>query len=255
MCQRPGVQRGLPERHRGQHARRPGGEPPLQDARAVEEFRDPRLVLASAYRVVDYAHDGEIWQFPTSTSVPKPVQRPTPPMWIAARDPASHEFAVGAGCNVMVTPLMKGDEEVVDLKRKFDDAVANHPEVPRPDLMVLRHTHVHAEDDPEGWRPAAAAISKFYRTFDAWFGNRTPPVDGFLEPSPESKFAERPEFAPESLHRTAMIGTPGEVVERLRRYEELGVDEFSFWCDNGLPHEEKRKSLELFVKEVVPAFR
>ena len=32
----------------------------------------------------------------------------------------------------MVTPLMKGDEEVVDLKGKFDTAVANHPEVPRP---------------------------------------------------------------------------------------------------------------------------
>jgi hypothetical protein len=27
-----------------------------------------------------------------------------------------------------ITPLMKGDEEVVDLKRKFDTAVANHPE-------------------------------------------------------------------------------------------------------------------------------
>ena len=25
----------------------------------------------------DYAHDGEVWQFPTSTSVPKPVQKPT----------------------------------------------------------------------------------------------------------------------------------------------------------------------------------
>lgn len=52
-----------------------------------------------------------------------------------------------------------------------------------------------------------------------------------------------------------MIGTPGEVVERLRRYQEPGVDEFSFWCDNSLPHEEKRRSLELFVKEVVPASR
>ena len=59
------------------------------------------------------------------------------------------------GCNVMVTPLMKGDEEVVDLKNKFDAALANNPDVPRPDLMVLRHTHVHAADDPDGWRPAA----------------------------------------------------------------------------------------------------
>ena len=64
----------------------------------------------------DYAHDGEIWSFPTSTSVPKPIQQPMPPVWIAARDPDSHDFAVRNGCNVMVTPLMKGDEEVADLR-------------------------------------------------------------------------------------------------------------------------------------------
>lgn len=84
-------------------------------------------------------------------------------MWFAARDPDSHDFAVKSGCNVMVTPLMKGDEEVADLKRKFDTAVADHP---------------------DGWCPAEG-ISKFYRTFDAWFGNKSTPVDGFLDPSPE----------------------------------------------------------------------
>ena len=51
---------------------------------------------------------------------------PRPPMWIAARDPDSHDFAVRSGCNVMVTPLMKGDEEVVHLKRKFDDRDVTH---------------------------------------------------------------------------------------------------------------------------------
>lgn len=203
----------------------------------------------------DYAHDGEIWQFPTSTSVPKPVQRPNPPVWIAARDPDSHDFAVKSGCNVMVTPLMKGDEEVVDLKRKFDTAVDNHPDVARPELMVLRHTHVHDADDPDGWRPAAGAISRFYRTFDAWFANLETPVNGFLEPSPESKFEGRPEFEPESLHKTAMIGTPDEVIDRLRSYEELGVDEFSFWCDNSLSHEEKKQSLARFISDVMPTFR
>jgi alkanesulfonate monooxygenase SsuD/methylene tetrahydromethanopterin reductase-like flavin-dependent oxidoreductase (luciferase family) len=141
-------------------------------------------------------------------------------MWIAARDPDSHDFAVRSGCNVMVTPLMKGDEEVVDLKRKFDTAVANHPEVSRPELMVLRHTHVHSPEEPDGWRPAAEAISRFYRTFDAWFGNKTTPVNGFLDPSPKSKFEGRPEFELESLHRTAMIGTPahGTLHVFLRRH-------------------------------------
>ena len=124
----------------------------------------------------DYAHDGEIWQFPTSTSVPKPVQQPTPPMWIAARDPDSHDFAVAQGCNVMVTPLMKGDEEVADLQRQVRHrGRPTTPRCPARDLMVLRHTHVHAAEDPDGWRPAAEAIAKFYRTFDAWFGNKTHP--------------------------------------------------------------------------------
>lgn len=202
----------------------------------------------------DYAHDGEIWSFPTSTSVPAPVQQPGPPVWIAARDPDSHDFAVRSGCNVMVTPLMKGDEEVEDLAAKFDTAVAAHPEVDRPKLMVLRHTHVHPEDEPEGWRPAAEAVARYYRTFDAWFGNRTTPDRGLLEPSPEERFADRPEFEVESLHRTAMIGTPAEVVERVRSYERLGVDEFSFWIDNGMTHEEKKRSLALFIEHVVPAF-
>ncbi|MFL4478176.1 LLM class flavin-dependent oxidoreductase [Paeniglutamicibacter sp. ORCA_105] len=202
----------------------------------------------------DYAHDGKVWQFPTSTSVPKPVQKDLP-VWVAARSPESHDFAVATGCNVMVTPLMKGDEEVASLVEKYETAIANHPEIERrPDIMVLRHTHVHSEADAEGWRPAAEGIQKFYRSFDAWFGNKTVPENGFLEPSPVEKFEARPEFSVESLRKTAMIGTPAEVIERLRRYEELGVTEYSFWADNTLSHEEKKRSLELFIEQVMPAF-
>ena len=203
----------------------------------------------------DVAHEGDIWKFPTSTSSPRPLQQPTPPVWIAARDPDSHNFAVANGCNVMVTPLMKGDEEVVDLKNKFETALANNPDVPRPQLMVLRHTHVHTVDDPEGWKIGAEAISRFYRTFDAWFGNKQTPVNGLLAPSPEEKFKERPEFELENIRKNTMIGTPEEIIARIRHYQELGVDEFSFWADNSLPYAEKKKSLELFIKHVVPAFR
>jgi alkanesulfonate monooxygenase SsuD/methylene tetrahydromethanopterin reductase-like flavin-dependent oxidoreductase (luciferase family) len=150
---------------------------------------------------------------------------------------------------------MKGDEEVVDLKNKFEAALANNPEVPRPQLMVLRHTHVHAENDPDGWKVGAAAISKFYRTFDAWFGNKQTPVNGILPPSPEEKFKDRPEFELDNIRKNTMIGTPEEVIARIRHYQELGVDEFSFWADNSLSHAEKKKSLELFIQHVVPAFR
>ncbi|WP_206446947.1 hypothetical protein [Agrococcus sp. KRD186] len=51
-----------------------------------------------------------------------------------------------------------------------------------------------------------------------------------------------------------MIGTSAEAIERLRHYEALGVDEFSFWIDNSMSHGEKAASLRLFIDEVVPTF-
>ncbi|MDF3918100.1 LLM class flavin-dependent oxidoreductase [Salinicola salarius] len=201
----------------------------------------------------DYAHDGEVYQFPTSTSVPRPVQ-PMPPMWIAARDPNSHDFAVANGCNVMVTALMKGDEEVADLASKFDTACANHPEMSRPELMLLRHTYLHEGSDPEGWRVGAEGLQLFYRHFMGWFKNEEPVVDGYMPPASKESVADNPEFSLESLRRNMMVGTPEEVVSRLKGYEELGITEYSFWSDNTLSFEEKKRSLELFIREVVPHF-
>lgn len=204
----------------------------------------------------DYAHDGELWQFPVSTSVPKPVQKPTPPIWVAARTPETHEFAIENRCNVQVTPLMKGDEEVQDLMDKFQAARAKHSEVDyNPEIMVLRHTYVHSPEDPEGWRAGAEAISKFYRTFSAWAFGKKDPVNGFLDPMPEENFAERPEFDLDTIHRNAMIGTPEEVIQRVKSYQDMGYDEYAFWNDNSMTHEQKKRSLQLFIDQVVPQFR
>lgn len=203
----------------------------------------------------DYAHEGEVYRFPTTTSVPKPLQSPRPPIWIAARDPNSHEFAVKNNCNVMVTALMKGDEEVADLARKFDTACGNNPDVARPELMLLRHTYVHEESDPEGWQKGAEALNLFYRYFLAWFKNDQQAVNGFFEPVTQESVADNPEFSLDGLRRNMMIGTPDEIIGRLKNYQKLGITEYSFWTDNTLPFEEKKRSLELFISKVVPHFR
>ena len=46
----------------------------------------------------DYSHEGEFYSFPKSTSTPKPFQQNGPPIWVAARDPNSHEFAINNSC-------------------------------------------------------------------------------------------------------------------------------------------------------------
>lgn len=200
----------------------------------------------------DYAHDGEFWKFPATTSAPKPLQKPHPPIWVAARDPNSHEFAVANGCNVQVTPLWFGDEEVESLMGRFNDACAKYPQVPRPKIMVLRHTYVGTtEADIE---QAAREISVYYNYFGAWFKNEKPISQGLIQRLTEEELAANATYAPDAMRRNNIVGTADEVIARLKKYEALGYDEYSFWIDTGMTFERKKASLQRFLADVMPAF-
>lgn len=200
----------------------------------------------------DYAHQGEHWQFPATTSSPQPLQRPHPPVWVAARDPNSHAFAVANGCNVQVTPLHQGDDEVESLMQRFKAACAQHPEVPRPKIMVLRHTYV--ADGEADARQGADELNRFYNYFGAWFKNERPVSQGLIAPLSEEEIAAHPFFSPEAMRRNNIVGEAPEVIERLAHYEALGYDEFAFWIDSGMTFERKRASLERFLRDVMPYF-
>lgn len=200
----------------------------------------------------DYAHEGEYWQFPKTTSSPKPQQQPGPPIWVAARDPSSHDFAVAQGCNVQVTPLHLGDDEVVSLMDRFNTACAAHPEVSRPKIMVLRHAYVaDSEQDAE---VAAQELTRFYCYFGAWFKNERPVSQGLIQELTETEIAAHPVYSAAAMRKNQIIGEPDEVIARLRTYSDLGYDEFSFWIDSGMTFARKKASLERFIRDVMPAF-
>lgn len=200
----------------------------------------------------DYAHDGEFWSFPATTSSPLPVQTPHPPIWIAARDPNSHDFAVANGCNVQVTPLWLGDDEVTSLMQRFNDACAAHPDVPRPKIMLLRHTYVGETE--EEVQAGARDVHRFYCYFGAWFKNERPVSQGLIQELSQAEIDANPMFTPDSMRTNNVVGTPETVIERLKAYEAMGYDEYSFWIDTGMTFERKKRSLELFIDRVMPAF-
>ena len=200
----------------------------------------------------DYEHDGENWSFPKTTSAPKPLQDPHPPIWVAARDPNSHDFAVANGCNVQVTPLWLGDEEIESLMDRFNTACADHPDIPRPKIMLLNHTYV-AETEEE-IQQGAKDISRFYCHFGAWFKNERPIEQGLIKELSEEEMARIEMYSPANMLANNVVGTPEHVIERLKHFEALGYDEYSFWIDSGMSYEKKRRSLELFIDKVMPAF-
>ncbi|HET9125061.1 MAG TPA: LLM class flavin-dependent oxidoreductase [Solirubrobacteraceae bacterium] len=199
----------------------------------------------------DVAHEG-LWTFPATTSIPKPVNGGGPPIWIAAREAASHDFAVANGCNVCCTPLSKGDEEVEDLVAKFEQAVAAHPEMPRPKLMMLRHACVvDSEDEVDD---AARAVRGWYGVFERMIRNDGSARLGQVPPLEEAELASRDRYSLEAIKQSALVGTPQTVLERLRYYEQLGIDEVGFWTDFPGGQPRKRRSIELLAEHAVPAF-
>ena len=200
----------------------------------------------------DYAHQGEFWSFPETTAAPRPVQQPGPPIWVAARDPNSHDFAVANGCNVQVTPLWQGDDEVATLMERFEAACAAHSEIPRPKIMLLRHTYVGTDDaDIE---EAARKLSVYYNYFFAWFKNQRPVSQGLQKPLSDAELAENPMISAHAMRANNVVGDVDTVIERLKNYAAMGYDEYAFWIDTGMTFERKKASLERFIGDVMPAF-
>ncbi len=215
-------------------------------------YMQEMLPAVKALWAGDYEHNGEFWKFPVSTSVPKPVQKPHPPVWIAARAPVSYDYAVKEGCNIISWPLTRPFSEAELYKQRLDDAMAAHPGANRPTFAMMRHTVVYANADD--WEMPVKAAQRMLGQFENLFKNLGDVKDGFPKQVDLEALANRDEFNARMLHDNLMFGTPDEVIEKLKRYDALGVDQFTYYASLGLGFAEQKRSLELFINEVMPAF-
>lgn len=225
-----------------------GGIPEIQGG---EHLREVVPILKRVFEG-DYTHDGAIWQFPASTAVPKPKQQPYPPLWVAARSPDTFDWAVKNGLNIMSTPLRQPMSEVANLAQKLETAVAKNPGCARPRWMVSRGTCVY--EDPNDWRKVVEYLFEDERIFQGLQYNAAGVTNGFPAPIDLAARDRGRTYTPEALRENLLIGTPDEVVAKIRQYEEAGVDLLTFNINMGLPHEVAMRSLLLLAEEVLPRF-
>ena len=200
----------------------------------------------------DTEHAGEFWSFPTATSVPKPLQQPHPPIWVAARAPITYDFAVKHGLNIMSWPLTRPMSEAELYKSRLDQAMADNPGCGRPVFAMMRHTCVY--DRAADWEVPVTAAQRQLSQFENLFKNMGDVEDGFPKAIDFAELENRDEYDPRMLHDNLMFGTPDQVIAKLKLYAGLGVDEFTYYASLGLGLAEQKRSLELFIDEVMPAF-
>jgi alkanesulfonate monooxygenase SsuD/methylene tetrahydromethanopterin reductase-like flavin-dependent oxidoreductase (luciferase family) len=200
----------------------------------------------------DYEHNGEFWSFPTSTSVPKPLQQPHPPIWVAARAPITFDYAVANDCNIMSWPLTRPFSEAEDYKSRLDDAMAAHPDAERPTWALMRHTSVYTDD--AGRTASIEAVQSVLGQFENLFRNLGDVHNGFPKKIPLEELSDREQYNADMLEQNLMFGSPDAIIARLKQYEALGVDAFIYYASMGLGQKQQKRSLELFCDEVMPAF-
>ncbi len=215
-------------------------------------YMQEMLPVVKALWQGDTEHAGEFWSFPLATSVPKPLQQPHPPIWAAARAPITYDFAVKHGLNILSWPLTRPMSEVELYKSRLDQAMADNPGCDRPIFATMRHTCVY--DREADWEVPVRAAQRQLSQFENLFKNIGDVHDGFPKAIDVAELKNRDEYDPKMLHDNLMFGTPDQVIAKLNLYVELGVDEFTYYASLGLGQVEQKRSLELFINEVMPAF-
>ncbi len=219
--------------------------------------------------------EGEFVSMPPRNVVPKPVQKPHPPLWVACsrRDTIllAAEKGIGALSFAFVEPedarQWVEDYEAVLADRCVPVGLAVNPQVACvTPMMCARREEDALARGLEGANFFGYSLAHFYV-----FGEHVPATTDvwqeFLERrdkmgySPEAALAADKEVlgakaaAGDRTGLRGAIGTPDQLREFLRRYEEAGVDQLIFVMQAGKNrHQDIMESLELFGSEVLPEF-
>ena len=200
----------------------------------------------------DVAHNGEFWQFPSATSCPKPLQSEVP-VWVAARSPITYDYALREKCHVMCWPLTRRFKEAELYKKLLDEAVEKADNGFRPTFAMMRHAAVY--DNQADKDEAIRAIQTVLGQFENLFRNMDDVHNGFPKKIPLDELQGREQFHPDMLEENLLFGSPDTVIQKLKRYEALGVDEFIYYASMGMDMAAQKRSMKLFCDEVIPAFR
>jgi flavin-dependent trigonelline monooxygenase, oxygenase component len=214
---------------------------------AAARLRDGMAIVRGLLTQEDFAYEGETCSFGPATSVPRPLQQPHPPIWVAARSPATITWAIANGYHLLSTPWREPFARVETLYRQVRDLAAAAGVARPPRFAVSRMSFVGSTDGEalEAMRP----IQLNHRLFTGLFRNTATVTGGFAVPGPSGD-----EFDPEQLLANLVAGSPETVVEKLRMYEALGVDHFIVYASFGADHAATMKSLRLFAERVMPHF-
>jgi len=221
-------------------------------------------------------HEGPHLSMPPRNVVPKPVQKPHPPLWVACSRRETILLAAEKGLGALTFAFIDpedarhwvNDYEATLAAEGIPVGLAVNAQLACVTPMMLHNDEAEAvRRGIEGANFFGYSLGHYY-VFGTHRPGQTNVWDEYVAKRHEVGFD--PEAAAQAVREERLgaklaagdttglrgaIGTPEQVRQYLRRYEEAGVDQVIFVLQAGRNrHEHIMESLEQFGREVLPEF-
>lgn len=197
---------------------------------------------------------GEFFSMPARNVIPKPLQKPHPPLWLACSNRETIHTAarngVGALAFAFIDPAdaAKWAGEYYEII-KSDECVPIGHAVNASIAMATGFSVHHDEGEAikrgqDGFQYFGYALGHHYV-----YGEHIPGITNVW-----GRFERARDALPPAVGNG--IGTPAQLIDRLRQYQDAGVDQVIFVQQAGRnSHADIIASLELFATEVMPVLK
>ncbi len=225
-------------------------------------FRDKRAVWEDAVRALipmftSEAHEyhGEFFDFPLRNVLPKPYQKPHPPLWVACSQIDTIEMAGRRGMGALGFQFVSADAATAWVSAYYNSYVnkldkladyTTNPNIAVVSGFMCAETDEEAQRKADGWTFFQFAL-RFYSTH------------GTIDPGSVSLWDEYTKWRKtpkgQQPQNTGLIGSPDTLRRKLKKFEESNVDQVILLNQAGNnKHADIVDSLELFAREVMPEF-
>lgn len=236
----------------------------------------------------EFSYDGRYWQIPSRAILPKPIQRPHPPIWLSGMQAETYQLAADRGLGVLAFTANTPDTLQPHIAAYREQARQARPMGAFINNQWASFTLAYCSEDNEParqlcatavrdffgpGRPYAAAASGLVKDLlERWGGEVPGHLQRYIQSTQNgeqssdvlrgvSDAAIRSiwnELDPDSLCDSGAIiaGNPESCIAGVAQHIAVGADQIILNMQNAtIPHAQVLASIELFGKRVIPHFR
>jgi alkanesulfonate monooxygenase SsuD/methylene tetrahydromethanopterin reductase-like flavin-dependent oxidoreductase (luciferase family) len=228
-----------------------------------ERFDEAVEIIQRAWTEERFAYHGRFFQIPEVRVIPKPLQRPHPPLYQVCVSPDSIESTALRGWPMLNSILFGGLEQVVASRDRYVTTLQKAGRSPAEIASLLdrwgvsRQIYV-APTDAQALAEAKDAEMWYQESFRKFvIPERIEDSHPTLQPAFLAMADRLSKITWEALvAETLAFGSPETVARHLEQMRQIGVGQVLCWMNfGGLPEDRVRRSMDLFAREVMPRFR